>query len=126
MAIDFFIHWSGDVDRSDDFMKVPTFEAIGEVMEDYFSGLYMELDELPHYQWLMKLKGTYSHMFKRHGGRDHSYCDGQERYISVYVDEGGKGMTVTVRHSDDVTLGLARDFAKRCAQRWDGTVDDPG
>lgn len=123
MSIDWFVRWS-DVDRSDDFMKPPTSKDIGEVLEDYFHGLYMDLtvDEKGH--WTIKLKGTYSSMWARHGGRDCEWLENKSRYITVFVWPK-KGIDVTVRQADDVTMGLAENFAKRCAQRWDGTVDEP-
>lgn len=122
MAIDYLVRWA-DIDRSDDFMKAPDTKVIGEVLEDYFSGLYMDLTEHRPGYFVLLLKGIKSSMFVRHGGRLRPWDVNEERYIEVFV--WNYGIDVTVRMPDDVTLGLAKDFAHRCAQRWDGTVDDP-
>ncbi len=127
MSIDWIITWpkkKKDIDPElRDFMKRPDVQVIREVLEDYLSGLYMEIKEHQPGFLSVKLKGTNSFMFRRHGGIDRGKFGEGDRWFEVWVHK--KGITVTTRKQDDVTLALAKDFAKRCAQRWDGELDEP-
>lgn len=127
MSIDWIIGWPKikDIAPEDrDFMRRPDIQVITEVLEDYLNGLYVEIVEHQPGFLSVCLKGYHTGMFKRHGGvtrRSGSVFD--ERYFEVWVHK--KGMTVTTRMQDDVTNALAENFARRCAQRWDGELDEP-
>ena len=127
MSIDWIIGWPKKNKHPDleirAFMKRPDVQAIREILEDYLSGLYMQIEEHQPGFLSVKLKGRQTRMFKRHGGVVHMGVDPVERWFEVWVHK--KGMTITTRMQDDVTNALATDFAKRCAQRWDGDLDEP-
>jgi hypothetical protein len=118
MSINWTITWPDEPTE-----PLPTSKIIGEVLEDFLGGFCEELKEERPGHWTVLLKGKCSLMFKRHGGLCGVYNDDRERWFEVWVSDGG--ITVTTRMQDDVTNCLAAEFAKRCARRWDGHLDEP-
>lgn len=118
MSIDWIVTWSSDPEE-----VVPTSQVIGEVLEDFLGGLLEHLQERDRGFWIATLKGTKSYMFRRHGGRQNIQDDMVERWFEVWVYNDN--IVITTRMQDDVTNCLAAEFARRCAQRWGGTLDEP-
>jgi len=127
MSIDWTIGWPKVKDIDPEmraFMKRPDTQVIKEVLEDYLGELYDEINEHQPGFLSVKLKGAPSQMFARHGSYPNRGAGMQkERWFEVWVHK--KGITITIRMQDDVTGALAENFARRCAQRWDGEINDP-
>lgn len=124
MSIDWIIIWPKkkyeDAETAK-FMKPPDKKVIIEVLEDYLGDLSKEIVEHSPGFLSVSLRGQSSGMFQRHGA-----CRlplQKERWFEVWVSK--KGITITTRMADDITSGIAENFARRCAQRWDGKLDEP-
>lgn len=121
MSIDWIVGWPDKPQEFDD--GFPSVSDIKEVLEDYLTDLHEDVKEHSPGFLSVKLRGNNSHMWQRHGGRDRFWDKERERWFEVWVHK--KGLTVTTRMQDDVTNCLAAYFARRCAQRWDGELDEP-
>ena len=128
MSIDWIVIWPEKPKTKTlwmaEYMKPPTTDVVREVLEDFLGGLHTKITEHQPGFLSVGLKGTSSKMFRRHGGDQPKLWGAHsERGFEVWVHN--KGLTVTTRMQDDVTNGLAETFARRCAQRWDGCLDEP-
>jgi hypothetical protein len=121
VSIDWVVGWPDTPPEFD--TGFPSVSDIKEVLEDYLTDLQEEIKEHSPGFLSVKLRGNNSHMWKRHGGVIRSWDKERERWFEVSVHK--TGLTVTTRLQDDVTNCLAADFARRCAQRWDGELDEP-
>lgn len=125
MSIDWIVTWPkkkyGDADTAK-YMKRPDKKVIQEVLEDYLGDLCEKIVEHSPGFLSVSLRGKYSRMFQRHGAYL-NFRSQDERWFEVWVHKNG--ITITTRMADDVTMGIAENFARRCAQRWDGELDEP-
>lgn len=119
MACDRFVYWKKG--------NEPTREQLQLVLEDYVRDLAESVEwDGPGHRFFVKLPGmcsnpaarfTDSDMIRRMAIEDRK----TERWFEVYVDDDN--VDVMTRHSDWITNGIATEFAKICAQFWQGRLE---
>lgn len=119
MSMDWIVTWPKNPDE-----PLPDKQVIWEVLEDFLTDLCEKIQEHSPGFLTAQLRGNKNFMFRRHGYSLLGKLGEGERWFEVWVRP--TGITVTTRMQDDVTNCLAAEFARRCAQRWSGILDEPG
>ena len=117
MALDRFVYWKSTTR--------PTREQIQFALEDYVRDLATEV-KWEHDRFYVVLPGMGSHPAARitesetlrlAAAEDRK----NERWFEVYL--GDDNIDVITRHSDWITNAIATEFARICAQFWQGELE---
>lgn len=128
MSIDFIVTWQ--VGRKKDVNGLslrPTKKQLHIAIEDYFRGIATSVkDDRKQKRNYIILPGKPCNPTTRLLPSEFKYlseCMHKERWIEIYYGSISRNIDVITRSPDEITLSIARGFAKFCARYWQGKCD---